>query len=121
LAYNGDNATVNDAQTEKLDKLPNSFEAVNRVRCFTHTLQISAKALISPFATPPPKNKEEEQEEAYDFILDDDENEEGEEAEDEEDDEPEDDFMALLSAEEQEGLTNITAGARATLQKVCLL
>lgn len=33
----------------KLATLPNSFEEVNRVRCFNHTLQLSAKALLRPF------------------------------------------------------------------------
>ncbi|KAF8871162.1 hypothetical protein BD779DRAFT_1429401, partial [Infundibulicybe gibba] len=40
LAFNGDNATSNDMQTCKLAVLPNSFEEVNRVRCFNHTLQL---------------------------------------------------------------------------------
>ncbi|KAI0282628.1 hypothetical protein BC826DRAFT_872440, partial [Russula brevipes] len=40
LAFNADNATSNDKQTVHLDQLPNSFEAVNRVRCFNHTMQL---------------------------------------------------------------------------------
>ena len=32
-----------------MDKLPNSFKKENRVRCFSHTTQLSATALISPF------------------------------------------------------------------------
>ena len=31
LAFNGDNATPNDTQTDELNKLPNSFESVNCV------------------------------------------------------------------------------------------
>ncbi|KAG1750336.1 uncharacterized protein EDB91DRAFT_1196368 [Suillus paluster] len=49
LAVNADNATANDSQTTKLASLDNSFESVNRVRCFNHTLQLAAKALLKPF------------------------------------------------------------------------
>ena len=51
LAVNTDNATSNDTQTTKLDELDNSFDKENRVRCFNHTLQLSAKALLKPFNT----------------------------------------------------------------------
>jgi hypothetical protein len=51
LAVNADNATSNDTQTTKLDALDNSFDETNRVRCFNHTLQLSAKALLKPFNT----------------------------------------------------------------------
>jgi hypothetical protein len=33
----------------KLDAMSNSFDEVNRVRCFNHTLQLSAKTLLKPF------------------------------------------------------------------------
>ncbi|KAG1741576.1 uncharacterized protein EDB91DRAFT_335401 [Suillus paluster] len=49
LAVNADNATANDSQTTKLASLDNSFESVNCVRCFNHTLQLAAKALLKPF------------------------------------------------------------------------
>src|SRR5258705_11663448 len=49
LAFNADNATPNDVQTIKLDQLDNSFKEENRVRCFNHTLQLSAKSLLKPF------------------------------------------------------------------------
>src|SRR3984957_20502770 len=49
LAVNADNATSNDTQTTELDQLDNTFEKENRVRCFNHTLQLSAKALLKPF------------------------------------------------------------------------
>ncbi|GBE84099.1 hypothetical protein SCP_0600770 [Sparassis crispa] len=49
LMFNGDNATSNDKQTSELAKLPNSFEEANRARCFSHTLQLSAKSLLQPF------------------------------------------------------------------------
>jgi hypothetical protein len=48
---NADNASANDTQTVKLNGLENSFEEDNRVRCFNHTLQLSAKALLKPFNT----------------------------------------------------------------------
>jgi hypothetical protein len=51
LAINADNATSNDTQTTKLDELDNSFDEENRVRCFNHTLQLSAKSLLKPFNT----------------------------------------------------------------------
>ncbi|KAF8869643.1 hypothetical protein BD779DRAFT_1425354, partial [Infundibulicybe gibba] len=41
LAFNGDNATSNNKQTRVLSSLPNSFDEVNRVRCFNHTMQLS--------------------------------------------------------------------------------
>ena len=36
-------------QTTKLDQLDNTFDKENRVRCFNHTLQLSAKALLKLF------------------------------------------------------------------------
>jgi len=36
-------------QTTKLDQLDNTFDKENRVRCFNHTLQLSAKALLKPY------------------------------------------------------------------------
>src|ERR1700723_4639183 len=49
LAVNANNATSNDTQTTELDQLDNTFEKENRVGCFNHTLQLSAKALLKPF------------------------------------------------------------------------
>ena len=49
LSFNADNASPNDKQTDTMATLPNSFEKENRVRCFNHMLQLSAKALVSPF------------------------------------------------------------------------
>jgi hypothetical protein len=48
LAINMDNVTSNDKQTTKLAALNNSFEVFNRVRCFNHTFQLSAKTLLRP-------------------------------------------------------------------------
>jgi hypothetical protein len=49
LAINADNASSNDTMTTVLDGMPNAFDEVNRVWCFNHTLQLSAKTLIWPF------------------------------------------------------------------------
>ena len=46
---NADNATSNDTQGKALADMPNSFKLENRVRCFNHTLQLSAKTLLRPF------------------------------------------------------------------------
>ena len=51
LALNADNAASNDTQTTALAEMENSFEEVNRARCFNHTLQLSAKTLLKPFNT----------------------------------------------------------------------
>lgn len=51
MTFVGDNATSNDKQTEHLNQFPNTFDSVNRVRCFNHTLQLSVKALLRPFAS----------------------------------------------------------------------
>jgi hypothetical protein len=49
LGVTADNATSNDVQREELAGMDNSFEEENHVRCFNHTLQLSAKALLRPF------------------------------------------------------------------------
>ena len=51
LTVNVDNATLNDTQTTKLSQMDNSFDKQNCVRCFNHTLQLSAKSLLKPFNT----------------------------------------------------------------------
>jgi len=49
LACNNNNAASNDTQAIMLAKLPNTFEEINHVCCFNHTLQLSAKTLLKPF------------------------------------------------------------------------
>ena len=49
LACNYDNAASNDTQVVELARLPNTFDESNRIRCFNHTLQLSAKTLLKPF------------------------------------------------------------------------
>ena len=51
LSFNANNASANDMQTMKLDELDNSFNKENRIRCFNHTMQLSAKALLKPFTS----------------------------------------------------------------------
>lgn len=48
---NTDNASANDKQMAKLAASDNSFKKDNHVRCFNHTMQLSAKALLAPFNT----------------------------------------------------------------------
>ena len=60
LTFNGDNATSNDKQTTHLHALPNSFDQVNRVRCFNHTIQLSAKKLLEPFTSATDANDPED-------------------------------------------------------------
>lgn len=50
LTFTGDNASSNDKQTKHLGGLPNTFDTVNHVRCFNHTMQLSAWALLKPFS-----------------------------------------------------------------------
>jgi hypothetical protein len=57
---NADNASANDTQTTELSTLDNAFDAENRVRCFNHTLQLSAKTLIQPFNPGMAKSKNSE-------------------------------------------------------------
>ncbi|THU99265.1 hypothetical protein K435DRAFT_502649 [Dendrothele bispora CBS 962.96] len=48
LGFTGDNATSNDTQTTALDiSKENQFTKEGRVRCFNHTMNLAAKALIN--------------------------------------------------------------------------
>ncbi|KAJ6467611.1 hypothetical protein DFH09DRAFT_955973, partial [Mycena vulgaris] len=40
LGLTGDNASSNDTQTTALKQHKNSFDDVNRIRCFIHTIQL---------------------------------------------------------------------------------
>jgi hypothetical protein len=58
LAWTGDNATSNDTQNTALGDDPNnSFDSVNRVRCFAHTLNLAVQAFLRPFSPPKKKKK----------------------------------------------------------------
>ena len=132
LTFNGDNATSNDKQTTALDKLPNSFEAANRVRCFNHTIQLSAKALLKPFSASPKDNNEsnnddEDLEEGPEIHYEDpeddrsDDNGNDEQEEEEEEEEEEEDPLDELDEEAREQLLEDTVAVRMTLNKVCIV
>jgi hypothetical protein len=126
-AVNADNATANDKQTTKLDVLPNSFEKENRVRCFNHTLQLSAKSLLAPFnpaiSQKATQDDEMPEEDDNDQLIpeDDDENDEDDpEVDDEENDDDDNgiDELEELSENERAQVLENTAEVRETVTKV---
>lgn len=130
LAFNGDNATSNDTQTAELEKKNNSFSISNHIRCFNHTIQLSAKALLKPFSKcVSTSNTDDDDMPALDDIEDEGEDGDGDEGDDdgdedemtltEEDDEEDgiDEFEAL-SGEEQAKLLEETAAVKETISKV---
>ncbi|KAF8892713.1 hypothetical protein BD779DRAFT_1436743, partial [Infundibulicybe gibba] len=141
LAFNGDNATSNDKQTCVLASLSNSFDEVNRVRCFNHTMQLSVKALLKPFSTAIQGSYEnsgdaedsvaipkdgvdsdsngDDNEQGINTKGDDDgeEEEEDEDGGDEEDEEEEEDPLEVLDEGMHEKLLQDTAAVRTTLSK----
>ena len=137
LTFVGDNATSNDKQTTRLHRLPNLFESVNRIRCFNHTMQLSAKALLRPFACATSTAEVDSINEALDNDKMDEmpgleDTEDDEEADDDDDDSDNDDAGGNgndddeideefdgLSPEEREQLLDNTAAVRGTLDKVC--
>ena len=94
--------TSNDRQTDGLDKLPNTFEEVNRVWCFNHTIQLSVKGLLKPFYS------------AGSIETDD-------PGVDDDDEEEEEDSIGALDDNEREELINNTEAVCTMLNKVCLL
>jgi TATA-binding protein-associated factor Taf7 len=128
-AVNTDNTTSNDTQTTKLDQLDNTFDEENRVRCFNHTLQLSAKALLKPFniglsrkATD--NDNEITQDDDSDLATFEDEgeqeDEDGEEEEADEVDDEDDNINELeeLSEDKQNQVLEETAVVRETVTKV---
>jgi hypothetical protein len=133
LALNADNATANDKQTSKLSTLENSFEEENRVRCFNHTIQLSAKALLTPFnAALSRKGREDSPEIAADSTDDiiilgadqededdaDDADDEDEDVEDRDDEDDDIDELQELSEGERDQMLEDTAVVRETVSKV---
>jgi hypothetical protein len=54
----GDNATSNDTQTTSMSELDtNAFKEENRVRCFTHTLNLACRSILKPFSAREKKKK----------------------------------------------------------------
>jgi len=128
LAMNADNAAANDTQTTVLAQFDNSFEEEQRARCFNHTIQLSAKALLRPFNPALGKVTEEgvidndndmpdlEALDNGDGDGDDDDAEEGADVDDDADDGV--DELDELDVAEREELLEGTAVVRGTVQKV---
>jgi len=122
-AVNTDNALPNDKQMTKLTVLDNSFEKDNHVRCFNHTMQLSAKTLLAPFntaisqkATQDDKMPEEDDDQ---LILEgDDEDEEEDNAQGSEDEDDGIGELDELSESEQAGVLKSTAVVRETVTMV---
>ena len=129
-----DNATTNARQTTKLTTLDNSFEEANYVQCFNHTLQLSTKALLTPFnmaisQTAAQGNKMPEDddnqlvphENVYDKFASDDNDDndnESEEVVDEVDEDDGIDELDKMSGVEQEWVLENTAEVHETVTKV---
>ena len=121
-----DNASANDTQREALAQMDNSFEEENHVRCFNHTLQLTAKTLIRPFNLALGKIAEDggpgDQDDLLDMEEEDDE--EGEEEDDLPDvpdiDDIDDNFDELddMDADLREELIADTAIVRAMVSKL---
>jgi hypothetical protein len=137
LCVNADNAASNDTQTSTLGTLPNSFEMENRIRCFNHTIQLAAVALIKPFNAGMMKTKgdsekdddedggvaDAEEENEEEGVDDDDDN--SDDSDDEDDnttDDTTDDIneFQMLTEAQQDTLVKDTALVRATVTKVCI-
>ena len=133
---NANNATSNDTQGETLADMPNSFSLENRVRCFNHTLQLSAKTLLHPFNVGLGKTTDDGNNNDADNLLDVDDNGLDEDDEDDEDDDNDDDDglpivpddddiddgvdeLDALDADEREEIIADTAAVREMVSKVC--
>lgn len=127
---NTDNASSNDTQSVSLAHRNNSYEEDNHVRCFNHTVQLSAKTLLAPFnpalSSSVPLDGVEENDLDLDEIpelegVSDSEDEEedtpGSDSEDGDDEEDSNDFTELTEEEREEILTK-TAAVRETVTKV---
>ena len=104
--------------------LPSSFEELNQVRCFNHTIQLLAKVLLKPFSSAGLIETDNETENDDDNMpelqaMDDEDDEEDDPDVDDEDNE-EEDLLAELDDDEREELINNTEAVRTMLNKVCL-
>jgi len=118
-ALNADNVTSNDKQMTKLDALPNSFEEENRVRCFNHMMQLSAKSLLAPLNPAISQKATQDDEMPEDDAEDEDDNDNDEENV-EEDNDVDDGINELeeLSEDEQAQVIKNTAEVHETDTKV---
>jgi hypothetical protein len=128
LAFNADNALNNNTQTTKLEELPNSFESVNCVCCFNHTMQISARGVLEPLNNKKATNEGVKLDDIDmagannigDAIGSDDEDEDDAEPDDCVDENDDDkDLLDGLDDDEKEVLIESTKEAADALQKVC--
>lgn len=112
---NADNVAANDVQTTQLATLDNSFKLENRVRCFNHTLQLAAKALLKPFsATSTP----DEEADAPLQLSDDDVDPESGSVSDCEDVDDNIDELDTLSVDDRDQVIRDTAAVKVTVAKV---
>jgi hypothetical protein len=131
-AVTADNAASNDTQVKALDKMDNSFKDDAHVRCFNHTLQLSAKVLLRPFNAAICSKKSaghndddsgqaEEMPDLVEVPYEDDEDEDEDEDDDEDTDDRDDsiDEIHELAEHEQEELMAETAAVRLAVTKVC--
>ena len=123
-AINADNATPNDKQTTKLAALKNSFKEENRVRCFNHTLQLSAKSLLAPFNTAISQKATQDdemlEEDDSDKLMPEDNNDDDDDKDDEDNDDEDDGINELeeLNENERAQVLENTAEVRETVTKV---
>jgi hypothetical protein len=127
LAVNADNATANDKLTTKLNALDNLFNEANRVRCFNHTLQLSAKTLLASFNTAISRTathndempEEDNNDELVPEVDEDDEDDKEEVIEDKDDEDDGINELQELSENERAQVLEDTAVVRETVTKVC--
>ena len=128
LAVNADNVSSNDTQGQALVGMANSFELENHVRCFNHTLQLSAKTLLRPFnvglgKTTEDGNNNDVEDLPNETVDDEDEHDEDDglpaipEADDIDDGIDE---LEELEEDEREDILTDTAAVRDTVTKVCV-
>jgi hypothetical protein len=119
-----DNATSNDTQLEALGASDvTSISPENRVRCFAHTLNLSAKALLKPFTASldedesppaPPPSDDDDDDDLPDLLT------ASESGSDDEDSEGDIDVLADLDEDERKILVANTEKIKKTLSKVCI-
>ena len=113
-----------------LAELPNTFEELNRVRCFNHTLQLSAKALLKPFYSSAGSSEDDNEPNDDMLVLRttydeeepaEEENEDEDELEMDDEDEAEDEEpFSALDENDRVDLIENTEAVRMTLMKVCI-
>ena len=125
LTVNADNVTVNNKQTTKLDSLNNSFNEENCVRCFNHTIQLSAMTLLKPFnmalsrkAADKVEASEEDAEEELVPEIEEEDKDEGEDDDDQDNKDDGIDELQELTESEWERVLENTAVVCQTVTKV---